>query len=50
MDNHRKEYKEIREELIRYIDGQNPDYLPKGGKKAIHRINNNLVYNTDLHF
>ncbi len=51
MDEHRDEYKAIREEVIQWVNRFNPvlesidpDYTHTEGRKAITRINNNLVY------
>lgn len=51
MDEHRGEYRAIREEVIQWINRFNPvleridpNYTFTEGRKAITRINNNLVY------
>ena len=51
MDDHRSEYHEIKENLYQWlleIDQElikiDPDYYPVASKKAINRINNNLLY------
>lgn len=54
MDAHRTEYEEARDFLIDWSEGLNgelasidPDYQAVSGKKAISRINNNLLYHPD---
>ena len=51
MDVHRKEYIKIRDFYIDWLDTMNTklasiddDYFDTSGKKAINRINNNLLY------
>ena len=51
MDLHRKEYHQIRDFYIGWLDNLNeelraidPDYFNTPGKKAINRINNNLMF------
>lgn len=51
MDLHRKEYKHLRDNFVSWLDDLNrelasidPDYLDTPGKKAINRINNNLMF------
>ncbi|MGC1310119.1 MAG: DUF2461 domain-containing protein [Phormidesmis sp.] len=51
MDEHRDEYKKAKDFLIGWTENLNgeiasidPDYQPTSGKKAISRINNNLLY------
>ena len=51
MDAHRKEYVAVRDFFIQWLDGMNDqlaaiddDYFDTPGKKAINRINNNLLY------
>jgi uncharacterized protein (TIGR02453 family) len=51
MDAHRKRYEEVRDEYIAWLDAMNnklaavdPEYTDTPGKKAINRINNNLMY------
>ena len=51
MDLHRKEYHQIRDFYIDWLEGLNKkfaaiddDYFDTPGKKAINRINNNLLY------
>ncbi len=51
MDAHRKEYHEIRDFFIGWLDEMNlelakidPNYFDTPGKKAINRINNNLMF------
>lgn len=51
MDGHRSYYKEVRDEYISWLDYVNielakidPDYFDTPGKKAINRINNNLMF------
>jgi len=51
MDAHRKEYHAVRDFFISWLDVMNqrlasvdPDYFDTPGKKAINRINNNLLY------
>lgn len=55
MDEHRGEYKEARNFIIDWAEQLNEalaqaddDYQPVSGKKAISRINNNLLYHPDL--
>lgn len=54
MDAHRTEYEEARDFLIGWTENLNgelenidPDYQAISGKKAISRINNNLLYHPD---
>ncbi|MFT4943365.1 MAG: hypothetical protein ACJAYD_000042 [Patiriisocius sp.] len=51
MDSNRKEYHSVRDFYITWLDVMNqklaaidPDYLDTPGKKAINRINNNLMF------
>ncbi|MDM9630639.1 DUF2461 domain-containing protein [Robiginitalea aurantiaca] len=51
MDQHRKEYKALRDAFIRWLDFMDlrlseldPEYYPTPGKKGINRINNNLLF------
>jgi len=51
MDEHRKEYHNIRDSYIAWLDKMNnllaqidPEYYDTSGKKAINRINNNLMF------
>lgn len=51
MDANRKEYYEVRDFFIRWLDTMNhelaqvdPNYFDTSGKKAINRINNNLMF------
>ncbi|MDC7994590.1 DUF2461 domain-containing protein [Altibacter sp. HG106] len=51
MDDHRSEYHDIRDDFIAWLDQMNlrlaqldPDYFDTPGKKAINRINNNLMF------
>jgi len=50
MDEHRDHYHEVRDNYISWLDGLNnrlsaiDGYQPTSGKKAINRINNNLLY------
>ncbi len=51
MDEHRKEYYEVRDFFILWLDDMNvklaaidSDYFDTPGKKAINRINNNLMF------
>jgi uncharacterized protein (TIGR02453 family) len=51
MDAHRKEYIQVRDFYIQWLDSMNnnllkidPDYFNTPGKKAINRINNNLMF------
>lgn len=51
MDEHRKEYHEVRDFYIEWLNqmdiklGQiDPEYSPTTGKQAINRINNNLLF------
>ena len=51
MDQHRKEYFAVRNSFIDWLDKMNgklaeidPDYFDTPGKKAINRINNNLMF------
>ena len=51
MDEHRKEYHNIRDSYIAWLDKMNnllaqidPEYYDTPGKKAINRINNNLMF------
>lgn len=55
MDEHRATYHEVRDFVIDWIEQLNqelqkvdPDFVPTPGKKAISRINNNLVYQPNL--
>ncbi|HKK39472.1 MAG TPA: DUF2461 domain-containing protein [Cryomorphaceae bacterium] len=54
MDDHRKRYEENRDfvvewanDLMAKIAKADPDFKPVTGKKAISRINNNLLYHPD---
>ena len=51
MDNNRKRYHNVRDQYIEWLDKMNkklatidPEYFDTPGKKAINRINNNLLY------
>lgn len=51
MDEHRKEYKHLRQNFVAWLDVLNQelaaideDYFNTPGKKAINRINNNLMF------
>ena len=51
MDEHRGEYHTVRDSYIDWLNQMNiklasidPDYTPTNGKKAINRINNNLMF------
>ena len=51
MDNNRKRYHKVRDQYIEWLDKMNkklaaidPDYFDTPGKKAVNRINNNLLY------
>lgn len=51
MDEHRGEYHTVRDAYIDWLNQMNiklasidPDYTPTNGKKAINRINNNLMF------
>lgn len=51
MDEHRSEYHSIRDNYIEWLNEMDiqlaaidPDYTPTPGKKAINRINNNLMF------
>lgn len=51
MDAHRKDYEQVRDEFIKWLNQMDlklaeidDDYYPTSGKKAINRINNNLLY------
>ncbi|WP_339695819.1 DUF2461 domain-containing protein [uncultured Marixanthomonas sp.] len=51
MDEHRGEYHAVRDSYIDWLNEMNiklaaidPDYTPTNGKKAINRINNNLMF------
>lgn len=51
MDDHRKEYYEVRDFYIEWLNQMDiklakidPDYSPTTGKQAINRINNNLLF------
>lgn len=51
MDEHRKEYQEVRRFFVQWLDMMNhrlgaidADYFETPGKKAINRINNNLMF------
>lgn len=55
MDENRKEYKVVRSFFVEWLDEMNdkltkidPQYFDTPGKKAINRINNNLLYHPDL--
>ncbi|MAT89946.1 MAG: TIGR02453 family protein [Flavobacteriaceae bacterium] len=54
MDAHRSEYHDVRDSLIAWLDQMNmklaqidPNYYDTPGKKAINRINNNLMFHPD---
>lgn len=54
MDANRKEYKATRDEFIEFVDEVNtkmvaayPSYFDTPGKKAIERINNNLMFHPE---
>jgi len=54
MDANRKEYKNTRDEFIEFVDKVNtklvatyPTYFDTPGKKAIERINNNLMFHPE---
>ena len=54
MDEHRKEYKALREAFIQWLDGMDsrlgvldPEYYPTPGRRGINRINNNLLFHPD---
>ncbi|MCP9198398.1 DUF2461 domain-containing protein [Gramella sp. GC03-9] len=54
MDSHRKEYFEVRDFFIDWLNqldmrlaSIDPDYSPTTGKNAINRINNNLLFHPD---
>ena len=54
MDENRKEYKATRDEFIAFVDKVNtkmvatyPTYFDTPGKKAIERINNNLMFHPE---
>jgi len=54
MDIHRKEYLAARDEFIKFVDEVNakmvatyPNYFDTPGKKAIERINNNLMFHPE---
>lgn len=54
MEEHRKEYKALRESFIQWLDKMDtrlaaldPEYYPTPGKRGINRINNNLLYHPD---
>lgn len=54
MDEHRKEYHEVRDFYIEWLNqldirlaAIDPDYSPTTGKQAINRINNNLMFHPD---
>ncbi len=54
MDENRKEYKATRDEFIKFVDKVNtkmvatyPSYYDTPGKKAIERINNNLMFHPE---
>jgi uncharacterized protein (TIGR02453 family) len=54
MDNNRSYYHEVRDWYIGWLDDMNielakidPDYTDTPGKKAINRINNNLMFHPD---
>ncbi|PTX44165.1 uncharacterized protein (TIGR02453 family) [Christiangramia gaetbulicola] len=51
MDNHRKQYHEVRDFYIEWLNQMDiklaqidPEYSPTTGKQAINRINNNLLF------
>jgi len=55
MDENRKRYKSIRSFIVSWLDQMNeqfskidPQYTDTSGKKAINRINNNLLYHPNL--
>ncbi|MGB5189148.1 DUF2461 domain-containing protein [Robiginitalea sp.] len=54
MDQHRKEYKALRDAFIQWLDSMDsrlgvldPEYYPTPGKRGINRINNNLLFHPD---
>lgn len=54
MDDHRKEYYQVRDFYIDWLDQMDiklakidPDYSPTTGRQAINRINNNLLFHPD---
>lgn len=54
MDEHRSWYKEVRNDLMGWLDDMNvkiglidPDYYDTPGKKGINRINNNLMFHPE---
>ncbi|MDX1332151.1 MAG: DUF2461 domain-containing protein [Robiginitalea sp.] len=54
MDRHRKQYRSLRDDFIRWLDRmdarlaqKDPDYYPTPGRRGINRINNNLLYHPD---
>ncbi len=54
MDEHRKEYEEVRDFYIDWLNQMDirlskidPEYSPTTGKQAINRINNNLLFHPD---
>jgi uncharacterized protein (TIGR02453 family) len=54
MDEHRSEYKALRDAFIQWLDGMDsrlggldPEYYPTPGKRGINRINNNLLFHPD---
>ncbi|MEJ2003741.1 MAG: DUF2461 domain-containing protein [Cyclobacteriaceae bacterium] len=54
MDAHRDEYHRIRDGYIKWLNDLDkrliqvdPDYFPTEGRRAIHRINNNLMFHPD---
>ena len=51
MDQNRKRYKQVRNDFVAWLDeldnqlaDMDDDYFPTSGKKAINRINNNLMF------
>lgn len=54
MDQHRKQYKVLRDAFIQWLDSMDsrlgaldPDYYPTPGRRGINRINNNLLFHPD---
>lgn len=54
MDEHRKDYKALRNAFIQWLDvmdsklgALDPEYYPTPGKRGINRINNNLLFHPD---
>lgn len=54
MDQHRKQYKALRDAFIQWLDSMDlrlgaldPDYYPTPGRRGINRINNNLLFHPD---